>query len=139
MSGTTNTGLVNYINNPVPVFPKNSITIDIFGNTFYRDYPFAASDDVGVFWNADNRFNKHQMLFLVGAIKKSLSGLYDYGHKLRASQTSPHKVYLPTRPSGELDLDFMELFIRAQEKLTIKNIVKWREDYILAAKQVATA
>ena len=32
MSGTTNAGVVNYISNPVASFPKNAITIDIFGN-----------------------------------------------------------------------------------------------------------
>ena len=34
MAGITNTGVVNYISNPVSSFPQNSITIDIFGNTF---------------------------------------------------------------------------------------------------------
>lgn len=36
MSGVTNTGVVGYVSNPVAFFPKNSITIDIFGNAFYR-------------------------------------------------------------------------------------------------------
>jgi hypothetical protein len=48
MAGITNTGVVNYISNPVASFPKNSITIDIFGNTFYRNYDFGAGDDTGV-------------------------------------------------------------------------------------------
>jgi hypothetical protein len=30
MSGVTNTGVVNYISNPITSFPKNSITVDIF-------------------------------------------------------------------------------------------------------------
>lgn len=51
MSGTTNAGVVNYISNPVASFPRNAITIDIFGNTFYRDYAFGAGDDTGVYWN----------------------------------------------------------------------------------------
>lgn len=42
MAGVTNTGVVNYISNPVASFPKNSITIDIFGNTFYRNYEYGA-------------------------------------------------------------------------------------------------
>ena len=47
MSGTTNTGVIGYISNPVARFPKNSITIDIFGNSFYRNYDFGAGDDRG--------------------------------------------------------------------------------------------
>ena len=38
MAGTTNTGVVNYISNPVASFPENSITVDIFGNVFYRHF-----------------------------------------------------------------------------------------------------
>ncbi|EJL6463912.1 restriction endonuclease subunit S, partial [Vibrio cholerae] len=34
MSGVTDTGVVNYISNPIACFPKNSITVDIFGNAF---------------------------------------------------------------------------------------------------------
>ena len=36
MAGVTNTGVINYISNPVASFPKNSITIDIFGNNSVR-------------------------------------------------------------------------------------------------------
>ncbi len=51
MAGTSNTGVVNYISNPIATFPSNSITIDIFGNTFYRNYGFGAGDDTGVYWD----------------------------------------------------------------------------------------
>lgn len=49
MAGRTNTGVANYISNPIVMFPKNSIKIDIFGNTFYREYEFSAGDDTGVY------------------------------------------------------------------------------------------
>ena len=139
MSGTTNTGLVGHISNPVPTFPKNSITVDIFGNVFYRDYIFAASDDVGVLWNDDNHFNSYHMLYLASAIKVSLAGMFDYGRKLRISQVKPYKVYLPVDLNGQLNLDFMELFIRAQQKLTIKNVVEWHAKYISAVRDACAA
>ena len=68
MAGTTNTGVVNYISNPVSKFPKNSITIDIFGNVFYRDYDFGAGDDTGVYWNDKVAYSKETMLFLTISI-----------------------------------------------------------------------
>ena len=40
MSGTTNTGVVNFVSNPVAYFPKNSITVDIFGNVFLSQLQF---------------------------------------------------------------------------------------------------
>ena len=64
MAGITNTGVVNYISNPVASFPKNSITVDIFGNTFYRNYDFGAGDDTGVYWDNEKNYSKGTMLFL---------------------------------------------------------------------------
>ncbi|NCC69234.1 MAG: hypothetical protein EOM14_13770 [Clostridia bacterium] len=86
MAGTTNSGVVNYISNPVARFPKNSITVDIFGNVFYRDFEFGAGDDTGVYWN-DNEgkeYSKEAMLFFAIVIAKSLSGKFSFGIELPA-------------------------------------------------------
>ena len=96
MAGVTNTGIVDCISNPVRKFPKNSLTVDIFGNTFYRSFDFGASDDVGVFWNSDNRFTEKTMRFISVLIEKRLFKRFDYGKKLRASQTHDIKILLPT-------------------------------------------
>ena len=87
MAGTTNTGIVNYISNPVARFPKNSITVDIFGNVFYRDYDFGAGDDTGVYWNSEENYSKEIMRFLAISIGRSLFGKFSFGTKLRSSQS----------------------------------------------------
>lgn len=63
MAGVTNTGVVNYISNPVASFPANSITVDIFGNAFYRSYAFGAGDDTGVYWNDEIEYSPRAMIF----------------------------------------------------------------------------
>ncbi|WP_319025455.1 restriction endonuclease subunit S [Acidithiobacillus thiooxidans] len=110
MSGFTNTGVVNYVSNPIERFPANSITVDIFGNTFYRDYAFGAGDDTGIYWNSDKNYSKSVMLFLAAAMGKSLEGQFDYGKKLRSSQSLNLKTRLPVK-DGEPDYDFMEQFV----------------------------
>ena len=97
MAGTTNTGVVNYISNPVASFPKDSITIDIFGNTFYRNYYFGAGDDTGVYWNDENDYSKETMLFFTTSMGKSLLGKYSFGQKLRSSQSFNFKIQLQTK------------------------------------------
>jgi len=97
MAGTTNTGVVNYISNPVASFPKNSITIDIFGNTFYRDYNFGAGDDTGVYWDNEKKYSKESMLFFATSMEKSISGKFDFGKKLRSSQSLNFTMKLPTQ------------------------------------------
>lgn len=100
MAGTENTGISGFIGNEnARKFKANALTIDIFGNVFYRAYEFGASDDVGVFWNENNSVKEKSMLFLSAVISKSLQGKFDFGHKLRASQSYDIKILLPILPS----------------------------------------
>ena len=135
MAGTTNTGVVNYISNPVASFPKNSITIDIFGNTFYRNYDFGAGDDTGVYWNDEKDYSKGTMLFLTTTMKKSISGKFDFGKKLRSSQSLNFKVKLPAT-NKQPNYAIMEIFISAIQKLVIKDVVFYADKKIAATKKV---
>jgi len=122
MSGVTNTGVVNYISNPVASFPSNSITIDIFGNTFYRNYEYGAGDDTGVYWNSKLDYSKEAMLFFTSSMKKSVLGKFDYGNKLRSSQSFDFKMQLPIK-GQKPDFEIMETIISAIQKLVIKDVV----------------
>lgn len=135
MSGVTNTGVVGYVSNPVAVFPANSITVDIFGNTFYRNYAYGAGDDTGCYWNDQKRYSKEQMLFFATAIAKSLQGKYSYGKKLRSSQSHDFSIMLPIK-NGTPDYKMMETIIRAVQKLIIKDIVDYADRRLEATKQI---
>lgn len=135
MSGRTNTGVVGYISNPIALFSKNSITIDIFGNSFYRSYDFGAGDDTGVYWNDKIQYSKEAMLYLTTAMEKTLLGKYSYGKKLRSSQSFNFKVQLPTK-NGKIDFEFMELLISAVQKLAIKDVVLYADEKIQSTKKI---
>ena len=135
MAGITNTGVVNYISNPVASFPKNSITIDIFGNAFYRSYDFGAGDDTGVYWNDKKELSKEMMLFLTKSAEKALAGKFSYGKKLRSSQSLNFKMQLPTS-NQQPDYSFMQILISAVQKLVIKDVVLYADRKIAATQQV---
>ncbi|WP_191135320.1 restriction endonuclease subunit S [Pasteurella canis] len=135
MAGITNTGVVNYISNPVASFPKNSITIDIFGNAFYRNYDFGAGDDTGVYWNTQKILPKEAMLFLTKASEKALEGKFSYGKKLRSSQSLKFKMALPTK-NNTPDYNYMALLISAIQKLVIKDVVLYADRKIAATKHI---
>lgn len=132
MSGTTNAGVVNHVSNPVALFPGNAITIDIFGNTFYRNDAFGAGDDTGVYWSEANKYSKEVMLFLAAAMHCAVKDTFSYGKKLRSSQSLDFKMMLPTK-NGMPDFTYMETVIRAVQKLVILDVVRY------AARQSATA
>ena len=135
MAGVTNTGVVNYISNPVATFPKNSITIDIFGNAFYRNYDFGAGDDTGVYWNTERKLSREMMLFLTKTSEKALQGKFSYGKKLRSSQSLNLRMKLPTK-NGTPDYDFMNTYITAIHKVVIKEVVLYAEKKIQATQEV---
>ncbi|MDB0614895.1 hypothetical protein PL372_04765 [Tenacibaculum dicentrarchi] len=122
MAGVTDTGIVNHISNPVATFPKNSITIDIFGNTFYRNYDYGAGDDTGVYWNDKTEFSKETMLFFASSMEKSIFGKFDYGNKLRSSKSLNFKMKLPIK-SKKPDYKIMETLISAIQKTVVKDVV----------------
>ena len=135
MSGTTNTGVVNYISNPVASFPGNSITVDIFGNAFYRNYYFGAGDDTGVYWNDRIVYSKETMLFFTTSMSKSLLGKYSYGKKLRSSQSLNFKMQLPSC-NKQPNYSIMETIISAIQKLVIKDVVEYVDRKIETTKEV---
>lgn len=135
MSGITNTGVVGYISNPVAKFPKNSITVDIFGNSFFRNYDFGAGDDTGVYWNTEKEYSRTCMLFFAAAMGRALRGKYSYGKKLRSSQSIHFKMQLPTK-DGKPDYDAMAALISAVQKLVIKDVVLYADRKIEKTKDV---
>lgn len=135
MAGITNTGVVNYIANPVASFPKNSITVDIFGNTFYRSYNFGAGDDTGVYWNDEKQYSKELMLFFSTSMEKSMYGKFDFGNKLRSSQSLNFKMKLPLQ-NNQPSYQFMETFISAIQKLVIKEVVLYADRKIATTKTI---
>ncbi len=135
MAGVSNTGVVNHISNPIAIFPSNSITIDIFGNTFYRDYEFGAGDDTGVYWNTSKSYSKELMLFFATAMSRALVGKYSFGKKLRSSQSLKEQMLLLDY-QGSPDYIRMETFISAVQKLVIKDVVLYADREIEATRQV---
>jgi len=133
MAGTTNTGISKYISNPVASFPKNSITIDIFGNTFYRTYDYGAGDDTGVYWHSEKNYSEKTMLFLTSSMSKLITGKFDFGNKLRSSQSLDFKIQLPIQ-NNKPNYELMETFINAIQKLVIKEVVLYADRKIEATK-----
>lgn len=135
MAGTTNTGVANFVSNPVASFPKNSITMDIFGNTFYRNYEFGAGDDTGVYWNVANEYPKEAMLYIAASMAKSVAGKFSYGEKLRSSQSLNFRMKLPCK-NNEPDFEKMTLLISAIQKLVIKDVVLYADKTIEATRKI---
>lgn len=118
-AGRINQGISNYISNPeVTKFKKNSLTIDMFGNTFLRDYEFGADDHVAVIREKAQSISRESLLFMVPIIEKAIKGKFDFSKNFYPSDVEDVIIKLPFKDK-KIDFDYMDEIIPILEKVAI--------------------
>lgn len=121
-AGVNNQGISSYISNPeVKVFPANSLTIDMFGKVFYRDFNYGADDHVAVLAKADNSLSKETLLFIAPIIEKAIRGQFDYSQNFYASDVYDIVIKIPHLYDKIPDYRYMEDFSKIMVKKTIQH------------------
>lgn len=133
-AGFNNQGVAEYISNEEQITFNSGLTIDMFGNCFYRDYKFKADDNILVF-DLKN-IPKEAKLYITSAINKVVGGSYSYSRQYRVKSFNNTIISLPIMSNGTPDWEFMEKYIKATEKVVIKDIVEWKNEMIEKTKEV---
>jgi hypothetical protein len=118
-AGYENVGITSNIGNANMQVFKDCISIDMFGNCFYRDYKFNADDNVLIF--AENIKNKYVSMYIAGVVGKATSG-YDYTNQYRINNYNRQEIKLPTTSSGEPDWQYMEEYMKNIESKVKRKI-----------------
>ena len=105
-AGFTNQGVAEFISNEEQKTFNGGLTIDMFGNCFFRDYAFKADDNILVFDSED--ISKEAKLFIVTSINKATNGLYSYSNQYRMKAFDNTVIKLPVTSSGEIDWQYMQ-------------------------------
>ena len=133
-AGEADMGISAFISNDVEIFKENTITIDMFGSSKYRNYKYGADDHVAVV-HTEN-LPKHAAIYVATAIHKvANAGQFSYARNFYAKDADELNILLPVF-NGEICYEFMENFIKAIEKLVIKDVVLWTDKKIEATKNV---
>ena len=141
-AGIQNQGLNNYVPRENATVLKNVISISAnganTGATFYQSKEFTVLQDAyAIRWMySDKILTDDQSLFLVSAISKSIYGSYEWTNKAGWERIKNDTIQLPLTPTGEIDFDFMETFIKAIEKLVIKDVVQYTDKRVAATAQM---
>jgi hypothetical protein len=135
-AGEQNEGIADYISNEENQTLKNMLTIDMFGNCFYRDYEYKSDDNILSFGLNKSRY---VMLYFASAINNSISGRYNYGQQFRKGSYLKESIKLPIKSDGTPDFDYMERYIRAIEKVVIADVVKYKDKVIEETRKVVGA
>ena len=153
-AGLSNHGIIGKTDREAKVIDKNTITVDMFGNAFYRDTDykmvtharvfalspkFEMTESSGLYMTSCMSYltkkfaysnmcswNKIQDLPLCLPIQTDDSGK----PVIDTDKTYSQKGYIP-------DWDYMEKYITATEKEIIKEVVLYKDEVIAKAKEIA--
>lgn len=113
-AGFQNAGVAELIKNEEQKSYFNAVTIDMFGNSFYREYEFKCDDNIHVLKNkALNRFNGN---FIANCFNQTTQNTFSYGKQFRLKTLEKLKILFPTNEKGEPDFEFMEAFMKQKEQ-----------------------
>ena len=126
-SGVDNHGIKGKTDRKAKIFPANTITIDFWGNAYYRDFEYKMATHNHVF-SLTGKIIKNRLvgLYLIGRLAK-LPTLFSYNNMATWNKLRTLTITLPVAPDGEPDFDYMERYIRALEKLTIADVVRYKD------------
>ncbi|MBN2396396.1 MAG: restriction endonuclease subunit S [Candidatus Atribacteria bacterium] len=111
-STDSNNGVTNYINQKAN-HEGNTITVTYNGSVaeaFYQPIPYFACDDVNVLY-PKFELNPYIGLFITTVIRKE-KFRFNYGRKWHVDRMKTSIIKLPIMPDGNLDLEFMEKYIK---------------------------
>lgn len=108
----SNTEKVRIFSNCISLANSGSV-----GSSFYEPFSFVASDHVTHLKN--EKYNKYHYLF-IASIMNRLSQKYNFNREINDNRISREKIMLPIDTEGNLDLDFMEQYIKERESQLIK-------------------
>ena len=125
------TVLNNKMENPTILIHSNN------QNCVYLETPFYLKDGHGATSVLQNsELNKLNAQYIITCISKIITKKFNYNNKATKIALKNTKISLPVNKDNQIDYIFMETYIKAIEKLVIKNVVEWRDKQINATKQV---
>lgn len=132
-SGLDNLGIKGRTDRSAKIFPANTITIDFWGNAFYRDFEYKLATHNHVFsLSGDVIKNRQVGLYIVSTLAK-LPHLFSYSNMATWNKLKTIKICLPVLPDGQFDFAYMESYIETIEKGIIADVVRYKDKVLAAA------
>ena len=121
-SGLVENGILGKTDIKAKIFEKNTITIDMFGNAFYRNFNYKLVTHARVF-SLKPKFNTNekQTLFLTNSFS-FFNKKFGYDNMCSWTKIKKDTIYLPTK-NNKPDYKLMETLISAIQKQIVKNLI----------------
>lgn len=119
------------------VFPAKTITVSVnYAQTvFLQLKEFCASANIIILVPKFDNVPNAALLYFV-ALLRANNGVYDYNYKISKDRLMNTVLLVPVTSTGAIDFDYMQNYIRATEKQTIKGVVEYKDRVIAETKKV---
>ena len=104
---------------------------------FYQPNDFIGYSHIqGLYPLNDVKWSENALLYFLTVFKKQAAGRFDYATKFNRKVAAEMTIKLPISSQGDIDFNFMENFVRAQKKLSIKDVVDWKNIIITKTQEI---
>lgn len=152
-AGLSNHGIIGKTDREAKVIDKNTITVDMFGNAFYRDTEYKMVTHARVFALSPKfEMTESSGLYMTSCMSY-LTKKFAYSNMCSWNKIQDFPLCLPIQtddsgkpvidagktysPKGYIpDWDYMEKYIKATEKEIIKEVVLYKDKVIEKAKEI---
>lgn len=138
-AGLTNNGILGKTDINSKIFDKGTITVDMFGCAFYRQFSYKMVTHARVFsLKPLFKITDKQGIFLAAALN-FLSRDFGYENMCSWEKIKTKSVQLPVK-CGQIDFEFMENFVAELESRRVAELESYLlatglKDYILTAEE----
>lgn len=155
-AGLSNHGIIGKTDRKAKVIKKNTITVDMFGNAFYRDTEYKMVTHARVFALSPKFEMTEGSGLYVASCMSYLTKKFAYSNMCSWNKIQDLSLCLPIQtddsgkpvidagktysPKGYIpDWEYMEKYIKATEKEIIKEVVLYKDKVIDKAKEIVGA
>ena len=134
-AGVKNNGILGLSDKGAKVINANTITVDLFGNTYFRDFNYKMTRSVFSLELKEGALSEGAGIYICSELKQ-LSELFDYDNMCSFNKIKSLSIELPIKSDGTPDFEYMERYIRAIEKVVIADVMKYKDKVIETMNKV---
>ena len=128
-AGETNNGILGKSDIEARIFEANTITIDMFGFVFFRQFEYKMVTHARVFSLKPKFKITHKQGLFLASLFKHLKTKFGYDNMCSWAKIKDDKIQLPINKDGDIDFEFMESFVAELEAERVAEL----EAYLAAA------
>ena len=126
-AGLTDNGILGKSDIKARVFDSHTITVDMFGFAFYRNFKYKIVTHARVFSLKPKIDINDESGFFIVTTFKYLTQLFGYGNMCSWEKIKNYTICFPITADGAIDWDFMQNLITAESRLAIRGVVEWKD------------